>query len=89
MQCEPFVEQSRGLIVFGRMQDQEFQNPTTCDVPPALREITYFVSEREFRMDVSSSGIRAEQNVDESSDLLPTSEQSLLDLHRGDQGWAL
>jgi hypothetical protein len=29
------------------------------DVPPALREITYFVSEREFRMDVSSSGIRA------------------------------
>jgi nicotinic acid mononucleotide adenylyltransferase/nicotinamide mononucleotide (NMN) deamidase PncC len=51
--------QSRGLIVFGRMQDQKFQNPTTCDVPPALREITYFVSEREFRMDVSSSGIRA------------------------------
>ncbi len=52
-------QQSRGLIVFGRMQDQKFQNPTTCDVPPALREITYFVSEREFRMDVSSSGIRA------------------------------
>ena len=51
-------QQSRGLIVFGRMQDQEFQNPTTCDVPPALREITYFVSEREFRMDISSSGIR-------------------------------
>ena len=51
--------QSRGLIVFGRMQDQEFQNPITFDVPPALREITYFVSEREFRMDVSSSGIRA------------------------------
>jgi len=51
--------QSRGLIVFGRMQGQKFQNPTTCDVPPALREITYFVSEREFRMDVSSSGIRA------------------------------
>ncbi len=50
--------QSQGLIVFGRMQDQEFQNPTTCDVPPALREITYFVSEREFRMDISSSGIR-------------------------------
>jgi len=52
-------QQSRGLIVFGRMQDQKFQNPATCDVPPALREITYFVSEREFRMDVSSSGIRA------------------------------
>ena len=51
--------QSRGLIVFGRMQDQEFQNPITFDVPPALREITYFVSEQEFRMDVSSSGIRA------------------------------
>ena len=52
-------QQSRGLIVFGRLQDREFQNPITFDVPPALREITYFVSEREFRMDVSSSGIRA------------------------------
>jgi hypothetical protein len=51
--------QSRGLIVFGRMYNQEYQNPTTFDVPQALREITYFVSEREFRMDVSSSGIRA------------------------------
>jgi len=56
---QTICRQSRGLIVFGRMQDQKFQNPTTCDVPPALREITYFVSEREFRMDVSSSGIRA------------------------------
>ena len=51
--------QSRGLIVFGRMYDKEYQNPATFDVPQALREITYFVSEREFRMDVSSSGIRA------------------------------
>ncbi len=51
--------QSRGLIVFGRMYNQEYQNPTTFDVPQALREITYFVSEREFRMDVSSSDIRA------------------------------
>ena len=51
--------QSRGLIVFGRMYNQEYQNPATFDVPQALREITYFVSEREFRMDVSSSGIRA------------------------------
>ena len=50
---------SRGLIVFGRMREQGFQNPATFDVPQALREITYFVSEREFRMDVSSSGIRA------------------------------
>ncbi len=50
--------QSRGLIVFGRMYNQEYQNPATFDVPQALREITYFVSEREFRMDVSSSGIR-------------------------------
>ena len=56
---QTICRQSRGLIVFGRMQDQKFQNPATCDVPPALREITYFVSEREFRMDVSSSGIRA------------------------------
>ena len=56
---QTICRQSRGLIVFGRVQDQEFQNPITFDVPPALREITYFVSEQEFRMDVSSSGIRA------------------------------
>ena len=76
---------SRGLIVFGRMREQGFQNPSTCDVPLALREITYFVSEREFRMDISSSSIRASE-IETNSDLSSTSEQFLPDRHQGDQG---
>ena len=76
---------SRGLIVFWRMREQGFQNPSTCDVPLALREITYFVSEREFRMDISSSSIRASE-IDANSDLSSTSEQFLPDRHQGDQG---
>ncbi|MDA8041620.1 MAG: hypothetical protein MPJ22_04255, partial [Pirellulales bacterium] len=73
------------LIVFGRMREQGFQNPSTCDVPLALREITYFVSEREFRMDISSSSIRASE-IDANSDLSSTSEQFLPDRPQGDQG---
>ena len=30
-----------------------------ADLPQKLKEVTYFVSEREFRMDVSSTAIRA------------------------------
>ena len=77
--------QSRGLIVFGRMREHGFQNPSTCDVPLALREITYFVSEREFRMDISSSSIRANSR-EANSELSSTSGQFLLDRHQGDQG---
>ena len=50
---------TRGLIVFGREQNGAFQSPAQADLPPALKEVTYFVSEREFRMDVSSTAIRA------------------------------
>ena len=50
---------TRGLIVFGREQDGEFQSPSQADLPKKLKEVTYFVSEREFRMDVSSTAIRA------------------------------
>jgi len=50
---------TRGLIVFGREQDGEFHSPAQADVPQKLKEVTYFVSEREFRMDVSSTAIRA------------------------------
>ena len=49
---------TRGLIVFGREQDGEFQSPSQADLPTKLKEVTYFVSEREFRMDVSSTAIR-------------------------------
>jgi nicotinic acid mononucleotide adenylyltransferase/nicotinamide mononucleotide (NMN) deamidase PncC len=50
---------TRGLIVFGREHNGAFQSPAQADLPPALKEVTYFVSEREFRMDVSSTAIRA------------------------------
>jgi nicotinic acid mononucleotide adenylyltransferase/nicotinamide mononucleotide (NMN) deamidase PncC len=47
-----------GLIVFGRAKGDEFQEAAQLDVPQALREITYFVSQREFRLDVSSTELR-------------------------------
>jgi len=31
-------------------------------VPPALREVTYFVSQREFRMDISSTALRRQRD---------------------------
>jgi hypothetical protein len=50
--------QARGLIVFGRVRDGEFADPAKLDVPQPLREISYFVSQHEFRMDVSSTALR-------------------------------
>lgn len=50
--------QARGLIVFGRVRDGEFADPAKLDVPQPLRDISYFVSQREFRMDVSSTALR-------------------------------
>lgn len=50
--------QARGLIVFGRERNGEFEDPSQLDVPPSLRAVTYFVSQREFRMDISSTALR-------------------------------
>jgi hypothetical protein len=50
--------QARGLIVFGRERNGEFEDPAGLDVPPALRAVTSFVSQREFRMDISSTALR-------------------------------
>ena len=47
-----------GLIVFGREQDGEFVEPAALKMPKTLREKCYFVSSREFRMDISSTAIR-------------------------------
>jgi nicotinic acid mononucleotide adenylyltransferase len=47
-----------GLIVFGRAKGEDFQEAAQLDVPQPLREITYFVSQREFRLDVSSTELR-------------------------------
>ena len=50
--------EARGLIVFGRVKAGVFQDPAQLDVPAELRSVTYFVSQREFRRDVSSTEIR-------------------------------
>jgi nicotinic acid mononucleotide adenylyltransferase/nicotinamide mononucleotide (NMN) deamidase PncC len=50
-----------GLIVFGRATRGEFQEASRLDIPQALRDITYFVSQREFRLDVSSTELRRRQ----------------------------
>ena len=34
------------------------QDPARLDVPQALRDVTYFVSQREFRLDISSTELR-------------------------------
>lgn len=57
------AKQARGLIVFGRVRDGEFTDPAKLDVPQPLRDISYFVSQREFRMDVSSTALRKEHAV--------------------------
>jgi len=47
-----------GLIVFGRVAGGRFEDASRIDAPEAIRRKAYFVSEREFRMDVSSTEIR-------------------------------
>ncbi len=47
-----------GLIVFGREQDGVFQDASAIEVPKALRDVAYFVSQREFRLDISSTQLR-------------------------------
>jgi nicotinic acid mononucleotide adenylyltransferase len=54
--------QARGLIVFGRERNGTFEDPARLDVPPALREVSYFVSQREFRMDISSTALRRQRD---------------------------
>jgi hypothetical protein len=48
------ARRTRGLIVFGRVKDGAFQDPAQLDVPAELRGVTYFVSQREFRMEEGS-----------------------------------
>lgn len=55
------ADQARGLIVFGRAREGTFTEPSRLDVPEPLRSIAYFVSQREFRMDVSSTALRREK----------------------------
>jgi nicotinic acid mononucleotide adenylyltransferase len=57
--------EARGLIVFGRERDGVFEDPAVLDVPRVLKEVAYFVSPREFRMDVSSTALRRQREVAE------------------------
>jgi len=61
------AEQARGLIVFGRVRDGVFVEPAALVVPQPLREISYFVSQREFRQDISSTALRGEQTACDAS----------------------
>jgi hypothetical protein len=49
---------SGGLIVFGRVRDGQFTEPAQLEAPPALRAIARFVTEKEFRRDISSTSLR-------------------------------
>ena len=55
------ADNARGLIVFGRARDGVFEEPATLPAPEPLRRIAYFVSQREFRIDISSTALRREQ----------------------------
>ena len=55
---DTIAREARGLVVFGRLKDGVFQDPARLDVPQALRDVTYFVSQREFRLDISSTELR-------------------------------
>jgi len=61
------AEQARGLIVFGRARSGVFAEPAALDAPQPLREISYFVSQREFRHDISSTALRREQTACDAS----------------------
>jgi len=50
--------QARGLIVFGRLRDGVFQEASSIEAPKALKDVAYFVSQREFRLDISSTELR-------------------------------
>lgn len=57
------ARRTRGLIVFGRVRDGVFLDAAQLDVPKELREVAYFVSEREFRLDISSTALRRQSFV--------------------------
>ncbi len=55
---QAIARKARGLIVFGRVRDGVFQDATALAIPKVLEGVTYCVSQREFRCDVSSTDLR-------------------------------
>jgi nicotinic acid mononucleotide adenylyltransferase len=59
---EAIAERARGLIVFGRTRNGVFEDASKIDAPQRLRDVSYFVSQREFRLDISSTELRRQEN---------------------------
>jgi hypothetical protein len=55
---ERIASEAAGLIVFGRVRNGVFEDPALLPVPELLRRMTYYVSQREFRCDISSTQLR-------------------------------
>ena len=60
--ADAIASRARGLIVFGRAREGGFEDAASLDVPPRLKEVSYFVSQREFRLDISSSDLRQRES---------------------------
>jgi hypothetical protein len=61
--ADAIASRARGLIVFGRARKDGFEDAASLDVPPRLKEVSYFVSQREFRLDISSSDLRQREAI--------------------------
>lgn len=64
---ETIAAKARGLIVFGRARNGIFEDASHLEVPQPLREISYFVSQREFRLDISSTDLRRQALFEEAA----------------------
>ena len=60
---ETIAARASGLIVFGRLRHGIFEDASQIDAPPRLRDISYFVSQREFRLDISSTELRRQETA--------------------------
>jgi len=65
--AETISARARGLIVFGRTRSGGFEDASLLDAPEALRRISYFVSQREFRLDISSTELRRQRREQEET----------------------
>lgn len=64
---QTIAAKARSLIVFGRARDGVFEEAAKLPAPQPLRAISYFVSQREFRIDLSSTALRREKLACEPS----------------------
>ena len=56
------AESVRGIIVFGRQIAGLFENSVQNDVPETLRRVSLFISEQDFRRDISSTQLRQQEH---------------------------